>query len=157
MYKRQTQDEWIEIVNRTSLPILLDHLELFYQGNLRLTFGTLCLPPRSALTLFNQQPATFWMWSTPFIGQLDTQAPDEFTLVNSADILLELKTNDGLVLSTWTTSSNQTQSGLSLNRNPDLDLDASPTLHSSLPIANGSPFSPGRCPNGLRYENQCLE
>ena len=152
-----TQDEWIEIVNRTALPILLDRLELFYQGMSRLRFGTLCLPAYSALTLFNQQPASFWMWSTPFIGQLESQAPDEFTLVNSADIQLDLKNSEGLILSTWSSISNQTRSGISLNRDPDLSLTVSSILHTLLSNSNGDAFSPGRCPNGLRYENQCTE
>ena len=152
-----TQDEWIEIVNQSSLPIYLEGLELFYRDTLRLSFGSLCLPPQSALTLFNQQPPTFWMWSTPFIGDLETQPLDEFTLVNSANLQLELRTNEGVVLSGWDSSSNLIRSGVSLNRSPDLDLNSDPVLHTSLPEGNGSSFSPGRCPNGFRYEDQCSE
>jgi len=147
--------EWIEVLNLTDTPLLLEGVSLWSEGELKVNFAALCIPAHSALTLYNLRSPAQWIWSTPPVGDLNHQEDRTFALTNSRPIALELRRGE-LILNSFQAATSLIESGMSANRNPDATPEGAVNLHIDVPGADGARLSPGLCVNGNRFENLCL-
>ena len=160
--EQETKDEFIEILNRSEQPVNLQDISLKYlkdeteeQSGL-ISFTPGCFPAKSALAIYHQTPGDRWVWSS--IGQ-DTarlsQGHSTFMITNSKKVTIQLLAQSGQILSQMSFPSSVAEtSGVSANRSPDGVQEAEVSLHTEL--SSTSSISPGSCPNGGRYEENCV-
>jgi hypothetical protein len=150
-----TQDEFVEIVNRTEEPLLLDALSLSDGDEVRHVWrpGTV-LPAQSAAVVFGGGAPTApgtppWHCGTSPEGTLvDVASSGRLSLSNTGDTLsLRLTYGDILDTLTYTSTSAQDQS---LVRWPEMELKSAWMTHEDLRDSSG-PHSPGRRVDGRPF------
>ena len=148
--------EWVELINVTDQWLDLEGITLSNEDVIKVTFGALCLAPRSALVIYNQRDASSWLPSSPLQGDPLSSQVTGFSITNSRALNLTLGNQAGLLseLSTADAISSYPE-GVSLNRDPDQDPNAPVSAHDSLTDAGGALSSQGLCANGARFEDGC--
>ena len=129
-------------------------MSLWEAGVEEVLFAEGCIAPQSALVIYNQKGVSEWVWSTPPTGLVASESTGTFGITNSADLSLELKRGE-VVINHLSAPSSVIVSGVSANRAIDTTADADLILHNELPDVSLT-SSPGRCPNGERYESGCI-
>jgi hypothetical protein len=154
------QNEFIELANRTSMPLNLGGVSLYYNDELKFIFPEGCFAGQSLVALFNQKASVEWIWSSSASDKdrFDLASVPSFTLRNSG-ITIELKTFDNQTITRFNSDEIQQGnptaeviSGQSLTRAVDGDSNAVFILH---PPLLDQAFSPGTCRNGHLYETGC--
>ncbi|MFY9558225.1 MAG: IPT/TIG domain-containing protein, partial [Blastocatellia bacterium] len=139
-----SQDELIEVVNRTGMPIDAGGYSISDADALRFTFppGTM-IPAAEAAVVFGGGNPTGDFGNAQANGLVFTSS---LSLNNGGDTIT-LKDNHGAVIESITFGSTEGNANQSINRNPDVS-GISFATHSSIAGSGGRVFSPGAQVNG---------
>lgn len=148
-----TEDaEFVELVNTRPEPIAMTGLALTSNRGTdqvrRVLFTGGCLPPGAAVAVFADRAAWIEPLGAPWPLEAELRS---FGFANGGDFDFRLVRGD-VVIDRLEGAGALIEAGVSLNRDPDLR--GLPALHATVDPA-GRPASPGRCPNGGRYETGC--
>lgn len=148
-----TEDaEFVELVNLRASPLALAGLRLTSNRGTeqvrRVDFTGGCLPPGAALAVFPRRAD--WVESSPAAPPIEADLRS-FGFANGADFDFRLMRDD-MLLDRLSGAGDSIAPGVSLNRSPDLE--GPPRPHDVVDPA-GAPSSPGLCPSGGRYEDDC--
>lgn len=153
--------EYIELINLSTAPVSLAGIEIWYQnssGTLEreLIFGAGCMEPLSAVAVYTGDTSVPWIWSSPNqYSQALSTGHTSFPLANSRDAILELRAgSSGQRLSQLEVPRSLIVEGVSANRVRDGE-ESNGVVRHDLVNGSTSTSSPGRCSNGLRYEENC--
>jgi hypothetical protein len=137
-----SDDEFVEIVNISTQVLDLSGLKLTEGGGKSFSFPDgVCLDPQKAVVVFSKHDG-----SGDYGGSIVLSKKSSLSLNNSGDIIHILDGSGQLLAEmSYGTDGGDDQS---LVRQVDLDLASPFVKHSSVPAANGSLMSPGRCQNG---------
>ncbi|HKA21146.1 MAG TPA: IPT/TIG domain-containing protein [Blastocatellia bacterium] len=141
------QDEFIEIVNRTSAPVDVSGFAVLDADATRFTFPTgAVIPAGEAAVIFGGGHPQGDFGNARSNGLVFTAA---LSLNNSGDTIV-LKNASALPVETITYGATEGSANQSLNRNPDL-VGIHFTAHSTVPGSGGRLFSPGTLVNGSPF------
>ncbi|HSB08517.1 MAG TPA: lamin tail domain-containing protein [Blastocatellia bacterium] len=142
-----SQDEFVEVVNRTNSPIDVGGYSLSDADALRFTFpsGTI-IPANEAAVIFGGGTPTGEFGNAGPNGLVFTAA---LSLNNSGD-RITLKNNLGATIESFTFGAAEGGADQSINRNPDV-VGTKFATHSSIAESGGRLFSPGAAIDGAPF------
>ncbi len=142
-----SQDEFIEIINRTSAPLDLSGYKLSDADAVRHIFaeGTL-LPPREAVVVFGGGAPT-GRFGNAMENRLVFKASSGGLSLNNSGDKIRLEDGQGRLIQEIVISASEGNAGQSLNRQPDVD-GATFARHSDVARNAARLFSPGAKVNG---------
>ncbi|MEK6409236.1 MAG: lamin tail domain-containing protein [Acidobacteriota bacterium] len=142
-----SQDEFVEVINRTNIPVNVGGYTLSDADNLRFTFpaGTI-IPASEAAVIFGGGTPMGEFGNALFNGLVFTAA---LSLNNGGDTIT-IKDPSAVVIESVTYGTTEGNANQSINRDPDLPGIAFAT-HSSIAGSGGRLFSPGARVNGAPF------